>query len=60
MNFSWFAVLIFALIAVVSANRCPIPFKNENNKCVADRVIKGECPTGSVYRPNINKCVYGN
>ncbi|KAH8312808.1 hypothetical protein KR044_012993 [Drosophila immigrans] len=60
MNFSWLGLLIFALIAVVvSAGKCPIPFKNERNQCVSDRTIRGECPVGSTYKINVNKCVYG-
>ncbi|KAL7730650.1 hypothetical protein ACLKA6_003427 [Drosophila palustris] len=58
MNFSWFAVLIFALFAAVaSAGKCSAPFKSEHNKCVADRTIRGECPSGSTYKLNINKAL---
>ncbi|KAH8404310.1 hypothetical protein KR215_007921 [Drosophila sulfurigaster] len=60
MNFSWLGLLIFAMIAVVvSAGGCPAPFKHEKNHCVTDRTIRGECPHGSTYKINVNKCVYG-
>ncbi|KAH8406702.1 hypothetical protein KR222_004186 [Zaprionus bogoriensis] len=59
MNFSWIVLMIFALIGVVaSAKNCPVPFKLENNDCTAKRTIKGECPQGSTYKINVNKCVY--
>ncbi|XP_030376476.1 uncharacterized protein LOC115625540 [Scaptodrosophila lebanonensis] len=60
MNFSWFSVLIFAIFAVVvSAGNCPAPFKVDSNRlCTAERTIRGECPAGSTYRINVNKCVY--
>ncbi|XP_017140380.1 uncharacterized protein LOC108154587 [Drosophila miranda] len=60
MNFSWLAVFILAIIAVaVSAKpQCPTPFKNEGNKCITSRTIRGECPHNSEYKASINKCVY--
>ncbi|KAH8278669.1 hypothetical protein KR018_006716, partial [Drosophila ironensis] len=59
MNFSWLAVLILAIFAVaVSADSCPAKFKKEGHLCVTDRTIRGECPHGSEYKVNINKCVH--
>ncbi|EDV33992.1 uncharacterized protein Dana_GF19743 [Drosophila ananassae] len=61
MNFSWLSVFILAIIAVaVSAGKCKAPFKKEGPNCVVDRVIRGECPHGSQFSANINKCVYKN
>ncbi|KAH8325265.1 hypothetical protein KR074_001710, partial [Drosophila pseudoananassae] len=59
MNFSWLSVFILAIIAVaVSAGQCNAPFKKEGPNCVVDRIIHGDCPAGSQYSANINKCVF--
>lgn len=61
MNFSWLSVFILAIFAVaVSAGKCKAPFKKEGPNCVVDRVIRGDCPQGSQFSVNINKCVYKN
>lgn len=59
MNFAFFGLMIFALIAAVMSVACPAPFKEQGRQCVVDRTIKGECPRGSTYKINVNKCVYG-
>ncbi|XP_017129229.1 uncharacterized protein LOC108147315 [Drosophila elegans] len=61
MNFSWLTIFILAIIAMtVSAKNCPAPFKKEGRDCTAKRTIRGECPPGSQYRPNVNLCVYNH
>ncbi|EDV93622.1 uncharacterized protein LOC6563321 [Drosophila grimshawi] len=60
MNFSWFGIFVFAMIAaLVSASTCPSPFKSEKGLCTAQRTIRGECPSGSTYKINVNACVFG-
>ncbi|XP_017079613.1 uncharacterized protein LOC108113530 [Drosophila eugracilis] len=59
MNFSWLTIFIFAIIAVaVSAKSCPAGFQKTGQQCTVQRTIRGECPPGSQYKPNVNLCVY--
>ncbi|KAH8383527.1 hypothetical protein KR009_009149 [Drosophila setifemur] len=61
MNFTWLTVFVLAIFAVaVSANKCPAPYKQEGQDCTAKRTIRGECPPGSTYKVNINKCLFNH
>lgn len=61
MKVLFFLALFIAAICAVMGQSCPVNFKWDagNKLCLAERPIHGECPAGSQYNLNYNKCVYG-
>ncbi|XP_054745780.1 jerky protein homolog-like [Anastrepha obliqua] len=60
MKVLFLLTLCIAMLFGVMGQSCPSNFKwdSGNKLCLAERPIHGECPAGSLYNLNYNKCVY--
>uniref|UniRef100_A0A182PI70 Chitin-binding type-2 domain-containing protein n=3 Tax=Pyretophorus TaxID=44537 RepID=A0A182PI70_9DIPT len=58
MKFLWFITFLLALVGMIAGDACPKGFKSQNNKCVTQRPVHGDCPKGSTYSAKVNLCVH--
>uniref|UniRef100_A0A182W0S5 Chitin-binding type-2 domain-containing protein n=1 Tax=Anopheles minimus TaxID=112268 RepID=A0A182W0S5_9DIPT len=58
MKFLWFITFLLALVGMIAGDACPKGFKAQNNQCVSQRPVHGDCPKGSTYSAKVNLCVH--
>uniref|UniRef100_A0A182Q5C6 Chitin-binding type-2 domain-containing protein n=1 Tax=Anopheles farauti TaxID=69004 RepID=A0A182Q5C6_9DIPT len=58
MKFLWFITFLLALVGMIAGDACPKGFKSQNDKCVSNRPVHGDCPKGSTYSAKLNLCVH--